>query len=142
MTVYGIETIQTLPIRHILLENKLQQHLPFTVLKRERGCSSCSYCILLQQHLPFTVLKLSIPSLDIAIEVCYVATVPTVYGIETRRTQYPFHGQCVSLQQHLPFTVLKHSISDVIVNISILLQQHLPFTVLKRFCMGHNVLNV
>ena len=60
---------------------------------------------MLQQYLPFTVLKpdkyLTSKSL------IAVATVPTVYGIET----YVVDGVTMSLygllQQYLPFTVLK-----------------------------------
>ena len=35
-----------------------------------------------------------------------VATVPTVYGIETRLLDHTLHG-ILLLQQYLPFTVLK-----------------------------------
>ena len=61
----------------------LQQYLPFTVLKLCTDASPCGlYLRMLQQYLPFTVLKLVIH------ETCdlfkfFVATVLTVYGIET-----------------------------------------------------------
>ena len=56
LTVYGIETI-LIPILSLKKSNKLQQYLPFTVLKR--NCTFFSTTtILLQQYLPFTVLKL------------------------------------------------------------------------------------
>ena len=60
----------------------------------------------MQQYLPFTVLKL-------AIYYCYfhnttVATVLTVYGIETKKNVKKFNYQ-LKLQQYLPFTVLKHN---------------------------------
>ena len=58
----------------------MQQYLPFTVLKLDAAIiTSCIY--QLQQYLPFTVLKLNIFFFNIA--VFTVATVLTVYGIET-----------------------------------------------------------
>ena len=56
LTVYGIETFEVAQIRLVLY--KLQQHLPFTVLK-------------LSGRRPHYLNKSK------------VATVPTVYGIET-----------------------------------------------------------
>ena len=53
-TVYGIETHRELKW---LRPNKLQQHLPFTVLKLEFKAVSDADSRELQQHLPFTVLK-------------------------------------------------------------------------------------
>ena len=56
LTVYGIETTEVdkgagdFP-------RKLQQHLPFTVLKRYREFRLLATYRSLQQHLPFTVLK-------------------------------------------------------------------------------------
>ena len=41
--------------------------------------------------------------------VANVATVPTVYGIETTEKPSPSSDSCFSLQQYLPFTVLKPS---------------------------------
>ena len=77
-TVYGIETEKkTLAI----LENiKLQQHLPFTVLKPVVFTVYFLNTTELQQ--PFTVLKRDpkAPRLKYTV---YVATAPTVYGIET-----------------------------------------------------------
>ena len=61
----------------------LQQYLPFTVLKLEIGAGTNRMAVL-QQYLPFTVLKL-IKSIAITYLSFKVATVPTVYGIETRR---------------------------------------------------------
>ena len=60
----------------------LQQYLPFTVLKLKIECiMQKDKFPALQQYLPFTVLKLisKIPFYFI----CKVATVLTVYGIET-----------------------------------------------------------
>ena len=87
---------------------------------------SCLY--RLQQYLPFTVLKLgSVVGLTKSFR---VATVLTVYGIETLIHQVTFFF-CM-LQQYLPFTVLKHERYYCSVgNRYEALQQYLPFTVLK-----------
>ena len=59
-----------------------------------------------------------------------VATVPTVYGIETPLLPHAFRNDAV-LQQYLPFTVLKrYTFINHLCHISPL-QQYLPFTVLK-----------
>ena len=58
----------------------LQQYLPFTVLKQDAPSTSIRQG-LLQQYLPFTVLKL--PRLREMLTNRAVATVLTVYGIET-----------------------------------------------------------
>ncbi len=69
---------------------QLQQHLPFTVLKRITEANICCVIFELQQHLPFTVLKLKIAI--VRIEVKVVATAPTVYGIETdKHSFFSFH---------------------------------------------------
>ena len=61
---------------------------------------------MLQQCLPFTVLKrfAAIAALSMGFT---VATVLTVYGIETIRTATMPSSSDVTLQQCLPFTVLK-----------------------------------
>ena len=82
LTVYGIETnFQYIFFSHfyILL---LQQCLPFTVLKLF-FLKSDFISVELQQCLPFTVLKLIITEGCNSIGVLTVATVLTVYGIET-----------------------------------------------------------
>ena len=88
----------------------LQQHLPFTVLKRHKitrlsflnrlvataltvygietttadNTTPPTAVAPLQQHLPFTVLKpASLPSLYLLLNFSQVATALTVYGIET-----------------------------------------------------------
>ena len=62
----------------------LQQYLPFTVLKRKyRVVPYIRSWHVLQQYLPFTVLKLIANNSHMAIST--VATVLTVYGIETCR---------------------------------------------------------
>ena len=66
-----------------------------------------SYRRKLQQYLPFTVLKLrkSVRH-DLFSSHTRVATVPTVYGIETKKRAAQEAVKNV-LQQYLPFTVLK-----------------------------------
>ena len=86
----------------------LQQYLPFTVLKPYNFTIKPSFvCASLQQYLPFTVLKplmISIPSSSLPV----VATVLTVYGIETVFCNDTiFEEGTQRLQQYLPFTVLK-----------------------------------
>ena len=64
-----------------------------------------------------------------------VATVPTVYGIETPKRPNSISGATYRvLQQYLPFTVLKPSADRDIRNYygTHRLQQYLPFTVLKQ----------
>ena len=78
LTVYGIETPG--PPRRRRSLSKLQQYLPFTVLKLETNGKFSSV------HLG-------------------VATVLTVYGIETAVVR--LSTQELKLQQYLPFTVLK-----------------------------------
>ena len=80
LTVYGIETLIT--IKSVNAIRRLQQYLPFTVLKPFHAQYAVRYS-LLQQYLPFTVLKPSEPMF--AHERIQVATVLTVYGIETRK---------------------------------------------------------
>ena len=67
-----------------MLGPQLQQHLPFTVLKRHSSFALQfeSKGTKLQQHLPFTVLKLLIIVTNYNIA-SFVATALTVYGIET-----------------------------------------------------------
>ena len=60
----------------------------------------------LQQYLPFTVLKQENEEYT-AIKVVGVATVLTVYGIETEEDMRNASTQLYKLQQYLPFTVLK-----------------------------------
>ena len=84
LTVYGIETIT--PWNRSLACTRLQQCLPFTVLKRTHYITSFIITVSkLQQCLPFTVLK---------------------------QEQMLFQDVLlyVKLQQCLPFTVLKRRI--------------------------------
>ena len=61
-----------------------------------------------------------------------VATVLTVYGIETSQEIKLFKTGFIRLQQYLPFTVLKPSeLLPIATELS--LQQYLPFTVLKLY---------
>ena len=85
----------------------LQQYLPFTVLKLQQIVFNRLFrSIWLQQYLPFTVLKLMANSLPDGLP---VATVPTVYGIETVELIEEVCWAFCVLQQYLPFTVLKQS---------------------------------
>ena len=63
-----------------------------------------------------------------------VATVLTVYGIETFKKYSGITRKYNVLQQYLPFTVLKQ-LKRQYRWISLKLQQYLPFTVLKRHLM-------
>ena len=85
---------------------RLQQLLPFTVLKHTRWFPNIIRDInALQQLLPFTVLKQSYDHTHHDVQ--YVATALTVYGIETFTNCYWHSISNVMLQQLLPFTVLK-----------------------------------
>ena len=98
LTVYGIETpINLYPAINV---SKLQQYLPFTVLKR------CFFvCIevirnnnTLQQHLPFTVCA----------EGCEIAEEQSDDEVRTSQVPERSEGKTkVIKQQSLPFTVLK-----------------------------------
>ena len=107
----------------------MQQYLPFTVLKPTTPGFLTDEMGRLQQYLPFTVLKRKIKR-SIHCKNCGVATVLTVYGIETYKVLVLVY-ESYSLQQYLPFTVLKLKISSSLINSSKSLQQYLPFTVLK-----------
>ena len=87
---------------------KLQQYLPFTVLKPSDDRLRYDLIRWLQQYLPFTVLKLTMYSQP-WLETLAVATVLTVYGIETYEPPVVFIFLVLKLQQYLPFTVLKQS---------------------------------
>ena len=79
LTVYGIETTDKPPT--ICTYFKLQQCLPFTVLKLNVTNFDNIHDAELQQCLPFTVLKPTNTSDKSTTN--KVATVLTVYGIET-----------------------------------------------------------
>ena len=106
LTVYGIETAPSLALASKKYW-KLQQPLPFTVLKPT--ASTTTSCISE-----------------------YVATALTVYGIETCNSM-PAANTIFSfvLQQPLPFTVLKLRRALCGIALIVALQQPLPFTVLK-----------
>ena len=67
--------------------------------------------MLLQQCLPFTVLKPTPVNISAA-GATSVATVLTVYGIETSTIYYHADNSWCWLQQCLPFTVLKRTCSN------------------------------
>ena len=83
LTVYGIETdfvSSSMDDNSILL----QQYLPFTVLKLYKTLKTERFrYVALQQYLPFTVLKHHGPHQCDEGNLIKVATVLTVYGIET-----------------------------------------------------------
>ena len=83
LTVYGIETSSLCTTEGFTLTVLLQQYLPFTVLKLTEAEASPQSVKMLQQYLPFTGLKLVYNKPHRKIFVV-VATVLTVYGIETR----------------------------------------------------------
>ena len=85
LTVYGIETLS---IPNAIPEINLKVATVLTVYGIETMCK-CVMLLrppqrLLQQYLPFTVLKLSNTLFQPKINFQVVATVLTVYGIETR----------------------------------------------------------
>ena len=64
----------------------LQQYLPFTVLKlTEKAQEEFGATVSLQQYLPFTVLK-RFSNIVQLYDYKLVATVLTVYGIETHKS--------------------------------------------------------
>ena len=83
LTVYGIETVEYSSTVTRTRKRRLQQYLPFTVLKLKIEAAKPVEVDELQQYLPFTVLK--------------------------RLQQFGsiFLSKCLQLQQYLPFTVLK-----------------------------------
>ena len=85
----------------------------------------------MQQYLPFTVLKLDNIFGEAYTDLSIVATVLTVYGIETGSVT---KSSCmtIKLQQYLPFTVLKPLLLVQQLSLILKLQQYLPFTVLKH----------
>ena len=84
----------------------------------------------MQQYLPFTVLKPGNLLPAPLIRLISVATVLTVYGIETHRYRY---RQKYTLQVATVLTVYGIETCEMSSDILILhlLQQYLPFTVLK-----------
>ena len=94
--------------KQLSLNTQLQQYLPFTVLKLGSNFFTTTFDNdMLQQYLPFTVLKLVIAGV-IFMVISLVATVLTVYGIETHQGYWTLTNKTsFLLQQYLPFTVLK-----------------------------------
>ena len=93
---------------------KSQQYLPFTVLKLDYVAVQWLGSFLSQQYLPFTVLKLSSSVKHSPVIAFFVATVLTVYGIETLISlKIMIQSLDKSSQQYLPFTVLKLHIAYV-----------------------------
>ena len=85
----------------------MQQYLPFTVLKHINLQECVLRYLQLQQYLPFTVLK-RYAFRELIKKYTFVATVLTVYGIETMIVPPKYIKiKEKRLQQYLPFTVLK-----------------------------------
>ena len=105
LTVYGIETLGLNELS-LKLRDMLQQYLPFTVLKLLKSSNLHTTSLLLQQYLPFTVLKLY-SLMTSHTDFFNVATVLTVYGIETANLGSANTAHSIPLQQYLSFTVLK-----------------------------------
>ena len=82
----------------------MQQYLPFTVLKHINLQECVLRYLQLQQYLPFTVLK-RYAFRELIKKYTFVATVLTVYGIETMIYFLLYHKN-KKLQQYLPFIVL------------------------------------
>ena len=78
-----------------------------------------------------TVYGIETKSLHILTSTDFVATVLTVYGIETTIADITATWSTL-LQQYLPFTVLKPCFTVTKSIILHPLQQYLPFTVLKH----------
>ena len=80
-TVYGIETVRRWKEVQLLVNYKLQQHLPFTVLKHR-------YRLEYRQIFVSVATAPTVYGIETVLNigqrlVCIVATAPTVYGIET-----------------------------------------------------------
>ena len=104
LTVYGIETSENREI-YSPFNNKLQQCLPFTVLKPPGY--SFNTDIVLSVATVLTVYGIETMSEGHNLQyLLFVATVLTVYGIETEET-ITEEKEFIRLQQCLPFTVLK-----------------------------------
>ena len=129
---FTVLKLRRIYIHLIFPSNTLQQHLPFTVLKLNNSMNTRCHSVRLQQHLPFTVLKLLVGKF-FAANFTFVATAPTVYGIETL-VLFEWRSTLQALQQQLPFTVLKHFFVRNFTNKIKRLQQYLPFTVCAEGC--------
>ena len=127
LTVYGIETSRIRNGCKVSI-NKLQQCLPFTVLKPRFRDFAVNEGYWLQQCLPFTVLKpLYFSGLSEALMKLQQCLPFTVLKLLARLDACHF----LMLQQCLPFTVLKLVPFYFRRTRSSRLQQCLPFTVLK-----------
>ena len=107
LTVYGIETFQYLCFCNIR-KHRVATALTVYGIETRPMFIATETDYKLQQHLPFTVLK---PILSCSFLISFlffkVATALTVYGIETYMKFDRSLLNDDTLQQHLPFTVLK-----------------------------------
>ena len=132
---------------------KLQQYLPFTVLKRFSFKEPFYHFSAVATVLTVHGIETKINWVHL-LSIYEVATVPTVHGIETRYTLTLCVVEYTRLQQSIPFTVCAEGgetaeePSDDEVRPSqvpeqsegktkVIRQQSLPFTVLKQaICLG------
>ena len=136
LTVYGIETCskELKPLNFAL-----QQYLPFTVLKlnnlyfqiHSKVCCNSTYRLRYwnntQENLFGSPAKVATVLTVYGIEtkrspliinrIFIVATVLTVYGIETFKIDLITKEEAIELQQYLPFTVLKLHLRSVVTNL-------------------------
>ena len=134
----------------------LQQYLPFTVLKQDSNDRLLSFVVRCNSTYRLRYWNEVVAKAEDS--ATKVATVLTVYGIETFYHWRTWNLQSTLLQQYLPFTVLKRTGSEFFkmsqggsgcnstyrlrywnntdnfkyCNEHPALQQYLPFTVLKR----------
>ena len=130
LTVYGIETTLILPFT-ICISICCNSAYRLRYWNAWATNSENEKISKLQQCLPFTVLKLFICHWHVK-WINWVATVLTVYGIETHVINHKivYHG-CNSAYR-LRYWNLSE-LSQLHASISFLLQQYLSFTVLKLY---------
>ena len=131
LTVYGIETITNISSsRNNLILNSCNSAYRLRYWNEVAPLSSLELSLTLQQCLPFTVLKLVAQMLMQL--VVLVATVLTVYGIETDILKYYEHEHCC-LSCNSAYRLRYWNLQSYPLGYysSIRLQQCLPFTVLK-----------
>ena len=109
LTVYGIETSLRAVLAATNLDDKLQQYLPFTVLKRQWNLNEFQIIVLVATVLTVYGIETVLLQKSFAYQSLQVATVLTVYGIETLNSV--IFAKHLRLQQYLPFTVLKRLIN-------------------------------
>ena len=162
LTVYGIETGYYVDIHGMVL--LLSCNSTYRLRYWNLSVITWNYCwlVLLQQYLPFTVLKLNPISMS-AFEIIsscnstyrlrywneynecvpaltrFVATVLTVYGIETHRSWCKVHTLVDVATVLTVYGIETKKTKKKKADKEAKLQQYLPFTVLKQYIMmAHN----